>query len=802
MAQGQRILPVIFVSSSASLAFEVLLTRIYSISVSYHFAALIVSIAMLGIAASGAMLSLFPRLANRAYLGRYAMALGIAIPAGFLLVNLFPFDPVRLSWEKSEVLRIGFHYLVLAVPFLCTGLIIATALSNWSSRSGLIYGADLLGAAAGSIGILVLTSLTSPERGIFLLAAFVLATSGILLASPCRIAALVLALASLACFQQQPRFARLRVSPYKGLEAALRYPGATPLGTYYSPSSRIDTFRSPAVRFAPGLSLRYLEPLPEQTGIALDCGDLNAFTDSSDQRKLAFLSFLPAALPYESGINGKVLVLDPKGGLHILLAHHYGAGNVTGIESDPLLAKVCGEMAASRPGRQSFRLLAGSGRSWLMSGKETFDLIDMPLQGAIPSGAFGLAEDYRLTVEAFREYLSHLRPGGALCVSLFLLPPPRMELRILATAATALEEMGVRDSSRHVAAVRSWGSMSILVKSSPLSISDVERIRRFARSRWFDPVALPGLTAGESNVFVRLPSNEYFRAFAALLSPVKREGFLESYLFDIRPVRDDAPFFNHFLRLGNIRETYRVTGGKWQFFLEEGYLFPAMLLQAIVLSAFLILVPAVARSRSGRGAPPTGPQAAAHCTGRCSRQAALSRNFLPYFAFIGIGFMFAEIVLVQGLILPLGNATYALAAVLASLLAGSGAGSLLSQRHAALQRPLTLLVTAAMIMLYGFLLRQAPELLAPLSPPMRFATVFIVLLPLGLPMGIPFPAGMKSLGERDLSLIPWAWVINGSFSVMAPLMAIMLALVTGFGAVACLAAGAYLLAFIVYSKIP
>jgi hypothetical protein len=649
MDREQRILPVIFVSSSASLAFEVLLTRIYSISVSYHFAAMIVSIAMLGLAASGALLSLFPGLRNPGNIGKYAMALGIAIPASFLLVNHFPFDPVRLSWEKTEVLRIGFHYLVLAVPFLCTGLIIATAFAARSSQSGLIYGADLLGAGVGSVGILVLTSLTSPERGIYLLSAIVLAAACILITAPLRTAALVLSLCALTLFQLQPEFGRLRISPYKGLEAALRYPGATPIRSYYSPSARVDTFRSPAARFAPGLSLKYMEPLPKQTGIAVDGGNISGVTDVSDPARLAFLSFLPAALPYEAGIRGRVLVLDPNGGLHLLLAHRYVAGEVIGIESTPLLAKVMRELTAASPDNRRFILLTGTGRSWLMGGKETFDLIDIPLQGASPSAAFGMAEEYRLTVEAFREYLSHLRPGGALCINLFLLPPPRIELRILATAATALEEMGVRDASRHIAVVRSWGSVTILVKRFPLSGSEIERIRRFARERWFDLASLPGLTPEESNVFVKLPSDGYYRACAAVLTPGQREVFMDRYLFDIGPVRDDAPFFNHFLRLGNIRETYRVMGGKWQFFLEEGYLFPAILLQALVLSALLILVPALAGARdeergglpekrqpgppmprvpaapiSGHGASsPTSPSSG---SGSCSRRSFLSRS--------------------------------------------------------------------------------------------------------------------------------------------------------------------------------
>jgi hypothetical protein len=800
MDREQRILAVIFVSSSASLAFEVLLTRIYSISVSYHFAAMVVSIAMLGLAAGGVLLSLFPGLGNPGHMGKYAMALGIALPAGFLLINRFPFDPVRLSWEWTEILRIGFHYLALAVPFLCTGLLMATAFASRSSRSGLVYGADLLGAGAGSVGILVLTSLTSPERGIFLLAAIMLAASCALLSAPLRTAALILSLASLALFLLQPEFARLRMSPYKGLEAALRYPGARHLRTYYSPDARVDTFRSPAARFAPGLSLEYLEPLPEQTGIAVDGGETSAVTNTSDPARLAFLSYLPAALPYEADARRRVLVLDPKGGLHLLLAHHYGAGEIVGIESTPLLASVFMEMTAAFPDRRLYRMLTGTGRTWLMGGKEMFDLIDIPLQGASPSAAFGMAEEYRLTVEAFREFLSHLRPDGALCLNLFLLPPPRIELRILATAATALEEMGGRDASRHIAVVRSWGSLSILVKRSPLNGAEVERIRRFARDRWFDIVSLPGLGPEESNIFVRLPSDEYYRACAAVLSPVKRAAFMDRYLFDISPVRDDAPFFNHFLRLGNMGETYRVMGGKWQFFLEEGYLFPAILLQALLLSVLLILVPAGARSRDGdrqaSGKESPGPSAA----DQPDRTALRARRLLPYFALIGVGFMFAEIFCIQKLLLPLGNATYALAAVLASLLIGSGAGSLFSQRREALRRPRTLAIIALLILLYGLLLPETPRLLTALTPPLRFAAVFITLIPLGVPMGIPFPVGMRLLGERNPSLIPWAWVINGSFSVMAPVMALMLALVTGFGTVAYLAAAAYFLAFLILSS--
>jgi hypothetical protein len=146
--------------------------------------------------------------------------------------------------------------------------------------------------------------------------------------------------ANLALFFWQPRFALLRVSPYKGLPAALRYPGARPLHTYFTPFAVIDTFTSPAVRFAPGLSLRYLEPLPEQIGFAVDKGEISAVTSAADPGALAFLDYLPAALPYALGKPGRVLLLDPKGGLPVLVARRHGAISITRVESNPALVKV------------------------------------------------------------------------------------------------------------------------------------------------------------------------------------------------------------------------------------------------------------------------------------------------------------------------------------------------------------------------------------------------------------------------------------------------------------------------------
>ncbi len=133
------------------------------------------------------------------------------------------------------------------------------------------------------------------------------------------------------------------MSPYKRLSLFLKYPGAKHLNTYYSSYSQIDTFKSPAVRFAPGLSLKYLEPLPEQIGLATDGDRIDALIDAKDKSRLRFLKFLPSSIVYEISRKNNVLVLDPKGGLHVLMAKYYGSKEIHKVESNPMIVKVIRE---------------------------------------------------------------------------------------------------------------------------------------------------------------------------------------------------------------------------------------------------------------------------------------------------------------------------------------------------------------------------------------------------------------------------------------------------------------------------
>ncbi len=778
MGKKHAILPAIFIASLSSLSFEIVLTRIFAISLWYHFAFMVISIAMLGIGASGTLLAVYPRLKERRLTPIYCAAFSLAIPAAYLAVNNIPFDPVKLSWDKVQLFYISLYYLFLSLPFFFCGLIVSTAFSILEKPPALIYGADLTGAGAGSLLTLWFLSTGGPERIVFISAAVASLSLFFIGGRKSRIAAILLIFMNASLIYFEPSFINLNISAYKPLESALKFPQAEELKTLYSPYSRVDIFRSPAVRFAPGLSFKYSGSIPEQTGISIDAGEICAVTNGKDENTLDFLRYLPSSLPYEMSEGGKVLILEPRGGLSSLTARHYGWTDYK-VDSNPLVIKAIKKYLRDfSSGIYDSRTWTGLGRNWLSSADESFDLIDITLTGSIPAGASGFSEDYRFTVEAFEKYISHLTPTGMISVNLYMLPPPRAEFRIITTLAAAFEAAGISNFGSHIAAIRSWGTLTVIVKKSPLSQVDIKNLKKFADNRRFDLIYYPGVREGETNLYVKMPSDEYYRAFVSMISPETRAGFISSYLFDIDPVHDENPFFHFYLKLRNIKRIFEVMGEKWQYFIEEGYMLPIIFLQVTLLGFVLMIIPALRRKKS-TGITPAG------------------NLFLTllYFALLGMGFMFTEISLIQKMILPLENPPFAMSAVLSALLFSSGAGSLLSRRFSPLRKSVVLLAISILIIIYSLMLPAVMPILISCSLKTKLLAVFVLLLPAGLLLGIPFPLGISLLGESRPALIPWAWAVNGCFSVITPVLAVIIALSVGFKVVLAAGAAAYMLAF-------
>ena len=168
---------------------------------------------------------------------------------------------------------------------------------------------------------------------------------------------------------------------------------------------------------------------------------------------------------------------------------------------------------------------------------------------------------------------------------------------------------------------------------------------------------------------------------------------------------------------------------------------------------------------------------------------------LAYFAFLGTGFMFIVISFVQKMILPLENPSYAAAVVLSSVLISSGIGSLLSQHLKIFQKPAIILFLSLSVLAYSLFLPIVINEISPYSLKTKILSFFFILMPAGILMGTPFPLGLSFLGRTRPNLIPWALAVNGCFSVLAPILAVMFAISAGFKTVMLTGMAVYILAF-------
>jgi hypothetical protein len=768
--------------SAAALAFEITLTRLFSVTQWYHFAFLAVSVALLGYGASGTALSLEPRWA-RSPTGRRASTLSLLFAASvlgaYLSLNHLPFDSYRIAWERIQIFYLVLYYLAMTLPFFCAGLVTGLLLAAHPERAARLYAANLFGSALGCLVPLMALPLVG-EGIVFIIAALGLLTASVFpfqLSRPASslTARILLLVASsltfvLAWFLPSPF--QLRLSPYKGMSQVLLFPDAEVILERWNAFSRVDRVASSAIRSAPGLSLRYSGSLPMEDGLFVDGDDLSPVLkeaegrDSTDLQQ--FTANLPTALPYQLRPGGHALILEPRGGLDLEVALHQGAASLVAVESNPLLVKAGSEVY----GDDRVQVVNEEGRSYARRSDETFDVIHLALSESyrpVTSGAYSLGERYDLTVEAFVDYMARLRPGGLLVIERWLQLPPSEELRAGAIAIEALRRTGVEDPAARLAVLRGWQVALILVKNGTWSGEELAAIREFSRAQGLDLVALPGLTEAETNQYNVLPEPVYFQAFQQLLDDP--EAAYSAQGCEVRPPSDDRPFFFHFFKWGQTRAVLQQLGRNWQPWGGSGYfVLVALLLVAAVTSGVLILLPLVFMKRDERG-------------NRRSRGRTLA-----YFGLLGFGFLFVEIPLMQRFILFLGQPIYAFAAVLAAMLCFSGLGSLAAQRLSP-RRTLPLLVLA--ILIYPLVLPVLFRALLGAPFGLRLLATWLSLAPLGFLMGTAFPGGLAWLQERAPGLIPWAWAINGCTSVLASILAAMIALSFGFSWVLMGAALAY-----------
>jgi SAM-dependent methyltransferase len=226
----------------------------------------------------------------------------------------------------------------------------------------------------------------------------------------------------------------------------------------------------------------------------------------SDPDTLAYLGDTTAALPYRLLRAPNVLVLGAGGGRDVLLALFHGARHIDAVELNPdmteLVADTWADFAGGIYADPRVDVHTAEARGFVAGSDERYDLIQIGLLDSFAASGAGvqaLNESYLYTVEALREYLDHLAPGGLLAVTRWIQSPPRDNLKLAATAIEALRLAGVDDPGRRLAAIRSWNTVTLLVKDGEFSRTDIATLREFARTRSFDTAWFPGVGPGDVN---------------------------------------------------------------------------------------------------------------------------------------------------------------------------------------------------------------------------------------------------------------------------------------------------------------
>lgn len=503
---------IVFFTSLSSIAFEILLTRVFSISQWNHLSFMVISLALFGLAASGSFLGIYHRyhtawpagFSTKGHVGLLVLLYVTSAVLSFLFVNNLPLDYFKLPVQPLQGLYLLAAYISLALPFFFAGMIITIAYITMPEKTGYVYFMNMCGSAVGAFIPMILLSRIEEGR-LIMLAAVVPLSACFLLSmrnsrkaiasprsakrfNPGRIYAftsILLTLLAIFILVQHPAMLKVKPSDYKALSQLLQLPDTYITETASGIRGRIDTVKGPFLRFFPGLSLSYTGALPPQFAAFKDGdGPLTCYEDTPElwefpKHTLAYAGYRLSDKP------DRVLVIQNGGGSALACAIASGASHLTVIEKHPRFAKILQD-------HYRIPVISQSPRSFLARSTESYRIIHLENWGTSLPGTASLSQDTLFTTQAFRSYIDHLSADGLLILSRRLLLPPSQMVRLCATVLEALTSLDVPAPQRHVLILRNWDTFTLVVSRRPLL--DLSPIETFCREKNFDRVwpAVPG----------------------------------------------------------------------------------------------------------------------------------------------------------------------------------------------------------------------------------------------------------------------------------------------------------------------
>lgn len=783
----------LFLVSISIIAFQLALIQIISFVQWYHFAYMIISVAMLGFGTAGTILSLFKEklLKNlNKLLPTLVILSGLMMPAVVYIsqIDFIRFDMMLLFTGNLQISLLIINYVLFTIPFFLSALAIGLIFTKYTNIIGKLYFSNLIGSGLGGIIILLLFHILFPEK-LTITIGLLATTAGIILIARfdkhlvfLTVSALIFFLLSYFWnFDLQP-------SEFKSRSKALNLQDAKIIDRQNSPFGITELITSPMIRNANGLSLTFIDEIKPGTAVFVGGDFEGTAIENCSLNSDCFLDYTTSQLPFIISERRKVLILNSGSGVDIQRALRAGAKKIVAVEPNNTLLKL---FTANYPNlndsaylKNEVSIINLSARSFLLSNKEKFDLIILPTIDAFggSSGLLSLREQYHLTLQAFNNMLEQLNDNGVLMINIWLDYPPRGTLKIISTIVEVLESNGLTIPLEHIASIKNWNHLTTIVKKTPLILSELTAIRNFCGEMQFDHVLLPRLNSDELDRFNKLQDDSFYQLLDKILkSKSDRQQLYDDYAFNISPATDDKPFFFQFMKLSSMNELALSYNRHNIPFLELGYVILYLTLaQIFFISVLFIIIPLFKLGLSP------------------IRKVAV----LLYFAGIGIGYMFAEIIFIQMFTLYFGSPIYSAAIIICIMLLSSGAGSYFTYKYPLINKKLLWIIIFIVLSLtiQAIFLKEIIYSTIHYSVVKKWLISFLVIFPCAFAMGMPFPTALKKVNEASASVTPWAWGINGFASVIATVLSTLIAVEFGFKIVFYSAALFYTLSLLLVKK--
>ena len=781
-------LTTVFFTSLSAIAFEILLTRVFSISQWNHLSFMVISLALFGLAASGTFLNIYqnrhPGWAEdffaKGHVDRLTLLFVASTVLSFLFVNHLPLDYFKLPIQPIQTLYLLAAYISLALPFFFMGMITSIAYITMPQKTGYIYFMNMCGSAIGAIIPMVFLSRLEEGRLIVLVAivpllAYILSIQSLQsdmrfhsskhFKTYAKISVSIIIFLSLAIFALTRHHPILQVRPsdYKALSQMLLLPDTAITETSASIRGRVNTVKSPFLRFFPGLSLNYNGVLPAQFSVFKD-GDGQLICYEDHKKSLEFSKHTLAYAGYVLNKSpNRVLIIQNGGGTVLPCAITAKASHITIIEKHPRFAEIIQD-------HYDIQTINESARSFLSRSSVTYPIIHLENWGTSLPGTSSLSQDYMFTKQAFQTYFNHLSADGLLIISRRLLLPPSHMVRLCATVFEALNSLQVHTPQHHMVILRNWDTFTLIVSKRPLT--DVTNIEIFAREKNFDMVWPQDQGSPWINHFNKFEKPFHFLAVRSLVNAYEsttQKIFFQHYVLDVSPQTDNRPFPDKFFKWSRAKLIHQMTGSRLYSLLMSGELIVGIVfLEAVLISAFLLALPLF-------------------IFGRHRERMPISR--VVFFLFVGAGFILFEIFFINTYILIFDDPVLSFTVVLSGLLIFSSAGGIISQhlKPKVLKTSMGLLCCLLFVMIIT--MDALLDKMMMLPAPVCFFMSMVLMLPAGLLLGIPFPMGMRCLLAEPAHRA-YMWAANGCASVLASIAAAQMAISSGlktllWGALVC-----------------